>query len=66
MPKRSSARRRDRRSCLAGGQEGNVVYDGLAGSYPPQQPTGPTRPGGPYRSTLFRWQQHPPEQDDES
>ena len=60
MPKRSRGRRRDRRSCLAGGQDGNVAF-GSAGSYPPRQPTGPTRPGGSYRSTLFWWREHPPE-----
>jgi hypothetical protein len=64
MPKRPRPRRRDRRSCLTGGQAGNVAF-GSAGSCPPQQPTGPTRPGGIYRSTLFRWPQDPPEQDDE-
>lgn len=66
MPKRSRPARRDRRSCLASGQEGNVAF-GSAGSYPPRQPTGPTRPGGNYRSSAFRWPPKPsgpPEPDD--
>lgn len=63
MPKRQRPRR-DRRSCLTGGQDGNVVY-GSAGSYPPRQPTGPTRPGGNYWSAAFRWRQEPQAPDDE-
>lgn len=63
MPENPRRRRRDRRSCLAGGQLGNVAY-GSAGSYPPRQPAGPTRPGGPMRSTLVRWRPNPPEPDD--
>jgi hypothetical protein len=73
MPKRPRSRRRIRRSCLAGGKAGNVAFGGSAGSYPPEQPTGPTRPGGSSRSYLFRWRpspparpQDPPEPDDES
>ncbi|MFC3451583.1 hypothetical protein ACFOSH_19290 [Amycolatopsis speibonae] len=64
MPKNRKPRQRDPRSCLAGGQEGNKVF-GEAGSRPPQQPTGPTRPGGGYRSTRFCWPPDLPEQDDE-
>jgi len=64
MPKRPRPRQRDRRSCLAGGREGNVAI-GSAGSYPPQQPTGPTRPGGNYRSSRFRRPPDPPVQDHE-
>ncbi|HEY3478723.1 MAG TPA: hypothetical protein VG674_30245 [Amycolatopsis sp.] len=67
MPKRSRSRR-DPRSCLTGGQDGNVAF-GVAVTYPPRQPTGPTRPGGNYRSSVFRWplrpREHPPEPDDE-
>lgn len=66
MPKRPRSRRRDRRSCLAGGQAGNVAFGGSAGSHPPPQPTGPTHPGAGYRSSLFRWSPGPPAQDDES
>jgi len=59
MPERPAPGRRDRRSCLTGGQEGNLAI-GSAGSYPPEQPTGPTRPGGSYRSYLFWWRPNPP------
>ncbi len=65
MPRSPRARRRDPRSCLSGGQAGNVAF-GSAGSHPPQQPTGPTRPGGNYRSSVFRWPPEPPVQGDES
>lgn len=51
--------RRDAHSCLTGGQEGNLGI-GPLGSGPPQQPTGPTHPGGPFRSTRFRWLPRPP------
>ena len=65
MPKRAiRPRRRDPRSCLVGGQEGNVAI-GSAGSRPPRQPTGPTHPEAAYRSTLFRWRPKPPPQDEE-
>ncbi|HEY3710931.1 MAG TPA: hypothetical protein VGL64_16245 [Amycolatopsis sp.] len=65
MPKRPiRPRRRDRRSCLVGGQAGNVAI-GSAGSHPPRQPTGPTHPGGTYRSNLFRWRPDPPAQDED-
>ncbi|EFL06994.1 predicted protein [Streptomyces sp. AA4] len=56
--------RREMRSCLAAGREGNLVY-GSPPSRPPQQPTGPTLPGGGYRSTRFRWLSNPPPPDDE-
>lgn len=64
MPKKPR-RRRDLRSCLTGGQPGNVAYPGSAGSHPPIQPAGPTHPGGRYRSSVFRWLRHPPEPNDE-
>jgi hypothetical protein len=63
MPKSQRPPRRDRRSCLTGGQEGNVAF-GSAGSRPPPQPTGPTRPGGSFRSSRFRWPPDPPDHDD--
>jgi hypothetical protein len=63
MPKNQRPLRRDRRSCLDSGQEGNVAY-GSAGSHPPKQPTGPTHPGSTYRSSLFRWPPDPPSDDD--
>jgi hypothetical protein len=63
MAKSQRPPRRDRRSCLTGGQEGNVAF-GSAGSHPPPQPTGPTRPGGSFRSSRFRWPPDPPDHDD--
>lgn len=47
--------------------DGCVVYGGWGGvalSYPPQQPHGPTRPGGGYVSRRFRLYPEPPDPDD--
>lgn len=57
-------RQRDHRSCLVGGQEGNKV-PGSAGSWPPEQPTGPTHPGSGYPSGRFKWLPRPPEEDED-